>query len=111
VLSRDKQRIATMILSNPVGLVCDGRIHIQCVTSVISGKLGYMRVEKLLLCIVCTAVSGVLYAQKYVGKLDSIHTIKEVVVVGNNTPSVIPAWIVRPWILLPSTSCRLRRTS
>ena len=51
---------------------------------------------KLLLCVVgCMVASGVLYAQKqHVGSLDSIHTIKEVVVVGNNTPSVIPAQVM-----------------
>lgn len=51
---------------------------------------------KLLLCVVgCMAASGVLYAQKqHVGSLDSIHTIKEVVVVGNNTPGVIPAQVM-----------------
>lgn len=51
---------------------------------------------KLLLCVVgCMVASGVLYAQKqHVGSLDSIHTIKEVVVVGNNIPSVIPAQVM-----------------
>lgn len=55
-----------------------------------------MRIMKLLLCVVgCMVASGVLYAQKqHVGSLDSIHTIKEVVVVGNNTPSVIPAQVM-----------------
>ncbi len=50
---------------------------------------------KLLLCVVgCMVASGVSYGQKHVGSLDSIHTIKEVVVVGNNTPSVIPAQVM-----------------
>ena len=54
-----------------------------------------MRIGKLLLCVGgCMAANGVSYAQKHVGSLDSIHTIKEVVVVGNNTPSVIPAQVM-----------------
>ncbi len=53
-----------------------------------------MRVVKLLLCAVCMAVSGVLYAQKHNDKLDSIHTIKEIVVVANSTPGVIPAQVI-----------------
>ncbi len=48
--------------------------------------------KRLPLCILCMMASVVLYAQKHVGSLDSIHSIKEVVVVGNNQPyGVIPA--------------------
>lgn len=50
--------------------------------------------KRLPLCILCMMASVVLYAQKHVGSLDSIHSIKEVVVVGNNQPGVIPAQIM-----------------
>ena len=50
--------------------------------------------KRLPLCILSMMASVVLYAQKHVGSLDSIHSIKEVVVVGNNQPGVIPAQIM-----------------
>lgn len=50
--------------------------------------------KRLPLRILCMMASVVLYAQKHVGSLDSIHSIKEVVVVGNNQPGVIPAQIM-----------------
>ena len=54
-----------------------------------------MRIGKLLLCVMgCMAANAVSYGQKLVSRLDSIHTIKEVVVVGNNSPSVIPAQVM-----------------
>lgn len=53
-----------------------------------------MRIRRLLLCALCMMASVVLYAQKRVAVLDSIHSIKEVVVVGNNQPGVIPAQVM-----------------
>ena len=46
------------------------------------------------MCALCMMASAVLYAQKRVAVLDSIHSIKEVVVVGNNQPGVIPAQVM-----------------